>query len=427
MREFIENNASGGIVLFAAALLALAWSNSPFSGSYEELWETPIGLTFGDRTFELTLRHWINDGLMAIFFLYVGLEIKRELVVGELDSRQRALLPVAAAIGGAAVPALIFIAVVGIGSAETRGWGVPMATDIAFVLGVLALLGSRAPLAVRIFVTALAIVDDLLAVVVIAVFYTAELSFAHVAAASVFVVLLAGANWLGARRAIVYAVLGVGLWLAVLGSGVHPTVAGVLLAITIPARARVSPREFVARARSTVDDLTEQSDQSPQHRQEKLSELRDVAREAQAPMIAIEHGLSRWVAFLIVPVFALANAGVSLTGDVAAAVADPVFLGIVAGLILGKQLGITAGAWLVVRIGWAKLPPGVTWRLVYGAAWLCGIGFTMSLFIADLAFGSSDSLRAAKIAILVASVIAGVVGYGLLRLFAARRERPVSR
>jgi Na+:H+ antiporter, NhaA family len=422
LREFLHNNASGGIVLVAAAIAALAWSNSPLAGTYDALWDTKAGVSIGSGGFTLTLRHWINDGLMAIFFLYVGLEIKREILIGELDSVRRALLPAAAAIGGAVLPALIFIGMVGLGSADFRGWGIPMATDIAFALGVLALVGDRVPLAVRVFVTALAIVDDLLAVVVIAIFYTAELSVAHLAAAGVILLLLGAANRFGARRPLIYGVLGIALWFAVMGSGIHGTVAGVLLALTIPARGRVSRSDFLARARRTLDELTDFADRDPQHRQAKLAELRSASRELQAPMIAVEHALSRWVTFVIVPVFALANAGVAITGDVGGLVANPAFLGIVFGLIVGKQIGITAAVWLVVRSGLAELPAGVSWRLIYGAAWLCGIGFTMSLFIADLAFGGSETLRAAKVAILVASISAGAIGFAILR-FVTRRSR----
>jgi NhaA family Na+:H+ antiporter len=426
LREFFEHNTSGGIVLLAAALLAVAWSNSPWAASYEALWGTKLGASLGEGSFTLSLRHWINDALMAVFFLYVGLEIKRELLVGELAGLRSAALPAAAAVGGAVLPAAIFVAVTGPGSADFRGWGIPMATDIAFVLGVLALLGGRIPLAIRIFVTALAIVDDLLAVVVIAVFYTAELSIAHVAAAVLCFILLVGANWFGIRRPLAYAVLGVALWVAVIGSGIHATVAGVLLAMTIPARGRVSRHEFVRRARSAMNELTEFGDRDAHGRQEKLAEIRSAARDAQAPMIAIEHGLSRWVAFLIVPLFALANAGVAINIDMATLASDTLVVGIVLGLIVGKLLGITGAAFLAVRSGLAELPPGVTWAQLAGAALLCGIGFTMSLFVAELAYGGSDTLDRAKLGILVASILAGTTGYLALRLVSRRKAQTVS-
>jgi Na+:H+ antiporter, NhaA family len=410
-------------VLLCAAAVALAWSNSPFADSYDALWATKLSVSFGGAALSLSLHHWINDGLMAVFFLVVGLEIKRELLVGELASRSQAVLPAAAAVGGAVVPALIFLTVVGPSSPESRGWGVPMATDIAFALGVLALVGARVPLAVRIFVTALAIVDDLLAVLVIALFYTGELYFPALIGAGIVFALLIAANWVGVQRPVVFGVLGIALWLAVLGSGVHATVAGVLLAVTVPARGRGSEREFVVRARRTVDEFSAFAHRDPHHRHAALSRLSSLAGEAQAPMVQIEHSLTRWVAFVIVPIFALANAGVRLTGDLAAVAVDPVFIGVVAGLLVGKQFGITIAAWAVVRTGLARLPSGVTWLQIYGAAWLCGIGFTMSLFIAELAYDGSSALVTSKVGILAASVVAGVVGYVLIR---AASRQPVS-
>jgi NhaA family Na+:H+ antiporter len=416
LRDFFESTVAGGILLLAAAIAALIWSNSPWADSYAMLWEeTYLTIGLGDAALSMSLHHWINDGLMAIFFLVVGLEIKRELLVGELASVRRATLPVAAALGGALLPAAIYLAIVGPGSPDARGWGVPMATDIAFALGVLALLGRRVPLGLRIFVAALAIADDLLAVLVIALFYTSDLSVPALLAAGVVVVLLLGANRFGMRRPFVYGLLGLALWLAVYASGVHATVAGVLLAITIPARQRVTDKDFADNARELVDDFAGGSAKAPQERYSALWELESLTEKAQAPMLRLEHSLTPVVSFLIVPLFALANAGVALTGDVARMVADPVVLGIVAGLIIGKQVGITAAAWLVVRSGLAALPAGVTWAHIYGAAWLCGIGFTMSLFIANLAFGTSETLSEAKIGILVASLIAGAVGYVLLR------------
>ena len=415
LREFSSSNAAGGILLLAAAVLALAWSNSPFRDSYEALWHTQIALGIGEFSIDLDLRHWINDGLMAIFFLLVGLEIKRELLVGELASPRRALLPAAAAVGGALVPAAIFLALAGGTGDGARGWGVPMATDIAFALGVLAVLGKRVPLGLRIFVTALAIVDDLIAVLIIAVFYTADLSIGALGAAGFVLLVLIVANRLGVNRPGAYAVLGLLLWVAVLESGVHATVAGVLLALTVPARQRVVPDVFVASAREKVADFERTADRSLHHRHAALWELESITQNAQAPMLRMEHALSVWVAFVIVPIFALANAGVLISADIGALVRDPIVLGVVLGLIVGKQVGITGAAWLIVRSGLASLPAGVGWAEIYGAAWVCGIGFTMSLFIADLAYNSSPALELAKVGILGASIIAGVGGYLLLR------------
>ncbi len=425
LREFLDSTVAGGVLLMGAAIVALAWSNSPWANTYVELWSTPLTIGFGGAALSLSLHDWINDGLMAIFFLVVGLEIKRELLVGELASVRRAALPVGAAVGGALLPALIFLLIVGPGSPEARGWGVPMATDIAFALGVLALLSKRVPLGLRIFVAALAIADDLLAVLVIALFYTADVSLVAVAAAGAILVLLIGANLLGARRPIIYGLLGIALWFAVLQSGVHATVAGVLLAMTIPARQRVSDTDFAARARELVDEFKNASARAPQERYSSLWDLERLTEHAQAPMLRLEHSLNRLVAFVIVPLFALANAGVLLSGDLAAMLAEPVVLGLLAGLIIGKQIGITLASYLIVRSGVGALPDGVTWRHIYGAAWLCGIGFTMSLFIADLAYGTSETLTLAKFGILAASVLAGLVGYVLLRRLPVAQDQAV--
>ena len=419
-REFARTAASSGLLLVAAALLALVWANSPVADSYLAIWSSDVSVGIAGLTLSDSLRHWINDGLMAVFFLVVGLEIKREVLVGELGSVRRATLPVAAAVGGAVLPALLFLALVGGGTAA-RGWGVPMATDIAFALGVLALLGRHAPLGLRIFVTALAIVDDLLAVLVIALFYTADVSVPAVAAAGGVLMLLVVANRIGVRRPLVYGVLGLLLWLAVLESGIHATVAGVLLALTIPATTRLDSDAYVERARQLIHDFEGRTvggeDASTEEHHSALWELEDATESAQAPMLRIENALHPWVSFAIVPLFALANAGVRLETDIVLIVQEPIAIGVVVGLVVGKQLGITAGAWAAVRLGLADLPSGVGWRDVYGAAWLGGIGFTMSLFIGTLAYGEeSAELGLAKMGVLVASVIAGVGGYAVLRV-----------
>ncbi len=415
-REFAAREASGGVLLLAAAAIALVWANSPFAASYESLWGTTLTIGAGDVGLSKTLHHWINDGLMVIFFLVVGLEIKREVLVGELASVRRAVLPIAAALGGAVVPAILFLLVAGGDPEAVRGWGVPMATDIAFALGVLALLGSRVPVGLRIFLTALAIVDDLLAVTVIAVFYSADLSLPALAAGAALSGALLVANRLGVRRPVVYAVLGLALWLAILQSGIHATIVGVLLALTIPARTRIDPADFLHKARGLLGDYARrESDDADEAHHAALWELEDLTEGAQAPMLRMEHALHPWVAFFIVPLFALANAGVSIGGDLGAIVTEPIVLGVVIGLVAGKQVGILLAAWLIVRSGWASLPTGVSWRHIYGAAWLGGIGFTMSLFVADLAFGTSPALALAKIGILGASVVAGTGGYLILR------------
>lgn len=424
LRAFTDGSASGGVLLVLTTLVAVAWVNSPWAGAYDDLWHTE--LEFRLAGFDLTrdLHFWVNDALMAVFFLLIGLEIKREVLVGELDSPRRAALPAMAAVGGALVPALMYLALVGLDSPGTGGWGVPMATDIAFALGVLALMGRWAPLGLRIFLTALAIVDDLLAVLVIAVFYTDQLNPIALAASGGVILALLAMNALGIRRLAAYAIPGVLLWLAVYETGVHATIAGVLLALTIPARTRLDGPTYVARAADQVREVASRfrSDASIKERHAALWELEDITSHAQAPMLRLEHVLNPWVAFVIVPLFALANAGVRIPTDLGAALSEPVVIGVVVGLVIGKQVGIVAAAWLVVRSGFASLPSGVGWWHIYGAAWLGGIGFTMSLFVSELAFPDAALLAAAKLGILVASAIAGFGGFTVLFL-ASRRGR----
>jgi len=419
-RDFIHTEASGGILLFLAALVALCWANSPWSTEYFDLWQATISVRLGDYGLTMSLSHWINDGLMALFFFVVGLEIKREFLVGELSSLRQAILPIAAAAGGAIVPAGIFVAL-NIGSDSVRGWGVPMATDIAFALGVLAILGSRVPTGLKLFLTALAIADDILAVLVIAVFYTDTVKWNYLLAGVGIIAALMVANRAGIRHTAVYAVLGIVVWIAFVQSGVHATVAGVLLALTIPSRTRIDVDEFINRSRGALDEF----DRAGEHGKNvitnrghvsALQDLESATEQVQAPMQKMEHNLHPWVAFAIVPIFALANAGVSIGDNLDDALTSSLSFGIIAGLVLGKQIGITLVSWLLVRSGLSVLPEGVTWRHIYGAACLAGIGFTMSLFIADLAFLDEQRLAIAKIGILAASIVAGIMGYVLIRL-----------
>jgi Na+:H+ antiporter, NhaA family len=411
-QAFADKASSGGILLIAATVVALVWANSPWGETYSELWQTK--LTIGLEGFSLTkdLTHWINDGLMALFFLVVGLEIKREILVGELSSPRQAALPIAAALGGAVVPAAIYLAI-NAGTEGTSGWGIPMATDIAFALGVLALLGERAPIGLKVFLTALAIVDDIVAVSVIALFYTSEISWAALAVGAAFLMALVGANLAGVGKPLVYGVLGIGLWLAFLKSGV-------LLAMTVPASSFIDTGEFLKRSRGLLDRFERAGERgdhvlSNEERQAVLHALNDATEKLEPPLQEMEHALHPWVVFLIMPLFALVNAGVPLGEGLTEALISPVALGIVAGLVLGKQLGVTLLAWLSVRAGISELPEGLTWRHVYGAGWLAGIGFTMSLFISDLAFSGGSLLETAKLGILVASLIAGLVGWTILR------------
>lgn len=412
-QEFAHTAASGGLVLLAAAIVAAAWANSPFAHSYHDLWHTALSVGIGEFVFSQPLEVWINDGLMAVFFFVVGLEIKREALTGELSTFRQASLPVAAAVGGMIVPALIYSAW-NYGTPEISGWGVPMATDIAFALGILALLGDRVPNSLRVFLAAVAIVDDLGAVLVIAIFYTAEISVTALAAGMAGLAVMALANRLGVRSPLAYLLMGIGVWSAFLASGVHATIAGVLTAMTIPARSVLDEDKFVAAGRNflkAVDD-----DDSVRERKIAAVHALEVSCEhVQTPLLRLEHALHPWVAFVIMPVFALANAGIPLGADFVASLAAPVTLGVTVGLVIGKQIGVTLFTWLAVRTGVATLPAGINWRSVSGLAWLAGIGFTMSIFIAGLAFDSPDTLIEAKAGILTASLIAGVVGYVMLK------------
>ncbi len=420
-REFAHSEAIGAVILLVSAIVALIWANSRWAYLYVEILHTEIAISVGEHVFSLSLHHFINDGLMTLFFLVVGLEIKREVQVGELASPRKAILPVMAALGGMLIPALIYFAL-NFGGAGQAGWGIPMATDIAFALGILALLGARAIPGLKVFLTALAIADDLGAVLVIAVFYTASLSIVALEIAVVLLAAMVVANRLGIRSPALYIVLGVGVWLEMYLSGIHATVAGVLIALTIPVRARIDPEEFLilgyerlqelAGAQLTTDSMIHD------HRQlDLIVELHDAARDMRPPGLVIEHALHPFNAYFVIPLFALFNAGVPLEGGGLSAILNPVSLGVLLGLVLGKQLGVTLFSWLTVRLGWASLPDRVTWRMLYGAGWLAGIGFTMSLFITDLAFTDELLINQAKLGILVASLIAGSLGFVLLRLW----------
>lgn len=419
MQEFIHQSQSSGIVLLVMTVIALVVANSPLSASYLALLDTRVGITVGLLVLEESVLHWVNDGLMAIFFFVVGLEIKREVLVGELANLRAATLPIIAAIGGVAIPAVIYVAL-NAGGSGARGWGVPMATDIAFALGCLALLGSRIPFGLKIFLTAVAIVDDLIAVLVIAVFYSSELHMGMLGIGLGVLLILMLANVFGIRNPMIYASLGVLVWLAFLHSGIHATIAGVLVSLTIPARSRIDAATFLTNARQTLrqfaeNDGAEMQTRTTELQQSAILELEEVCEQAQAPLQKMEHSLHSWVAFVIMPVFALANAGVVLSGNSLERNSLPMLLGIVLGLTLGKPIGIIGAAWLAVHAGIAELPQGVSWRHMLGTGVLAGMGFTMSLFIASLAFSDLDTLAAAKLAILLASLLAGVVGLLLLR------------
>ncbi|WP_412060568.1 Na+/H+ antiporter NhaA [Rubrivirga sp. IMCC45206] len=416
-QSFFKTEAASGIVLLIAAAVALAWANSPFAASYADLFGTYV--TVGAGAFEISkpLILWINDGLMAIFFFVVGLEIKREVLAGELAEPRKAALAIAAALGGMVVPALLYTAV-NMGTDRVVGWGVPMATDIAFALGVLALLGSRAPLALKIFLTAVAIVDDLGAVIVIALFYTAELNVTALVVSLALVGVLAVANRLGVQRPVVYGLIGVAAWVAMLKSGVHATIAGVLVALTIPATRKMDEGEFAERvgemlARFREGILGSPTDPTPDQ-MAAVHSIEVACEKVEPPLQRLEHGLHGFVAFFVMPVFALANAGVALGADALALATDPVALGIALGLIVGKPVGVMLLSFVAVKTRVASLPSGVTWGHVLGVSFLAGIGFTMSMFIANLAFGEGPLLDSAKAGILGASLISGALGAVIL-------------
>ena len=425
-RRFARIEASGGILLILCTVLALGWANSRFASWYFALWDTPVTIGFGDMALSKTLLHMINDGLMAVFFFMVGLEIKREVLVGELNSPGQAVLPVAAAIGGMVVPAGLY-ALANQGQPSLVGWGVPMATDIAFALGILSLLGERVPVGLKVFLTAVAIVDDIGAVLVIALFYSGELALLPLAVGLGTFACMLLLNAMGARHPVLYMLLGIVLWLAFLQSGVHATVAGVLAAMTIPARTRIAPASFVAATRRLLGSFEASGENGLPLLANKaqlaaLEGIEETCRRAGAPLPRIEHALHPWVAYGIMPLFALANAGVPLGGTGGASLIDPLTGGIFLGLFFGKQIGVFTACWAMFRLGWAALPSGMRLAHYYGAACLAGIGFTMSIFIAGLAFGDQGTLDArAKVAILATSCLAACVGYCVLWAAGAKR------
>jgi NhaA family Na+:H+ antiporter len=415
--RFLRVEAASGSVLLVCTVVALVLSNSPWAEAFTGFWHTPISLHVGPLELHASLAHLINDGLMTIFFFVVGLEIKRELVAGELRDPKKAALPVLAALGGMVVPAGIYL-LLQYGQPGEPGWGTPMATDIAFVVGFLALLGSRVPSGLKIFLLSLAIVDDIGAVLVIAVFYTKTISWLALALGGAGFGLIYVLNLLGVRRVPVYVVLGTGIWLAFHESGVHPTVAGVLLGLLTPASAWVGERALLDVLADLIQRVRGQGVATLHHQPEVFDRLMTAARESVSPLERLEIGLHPWVAFVIMPIFALANAGVHLN---LAALMHPIALAVAAGLVLGKPLGIVFFSWLSVRLGVARLPEGVGWLVLLGAGCLAGIGFTMSLFIAGLAL-DGELLDAGKIGTLAGSSVSATLGSALLLCFLRRKQ-----
>ncbi len=413
IERFIHIEAVSGIVLLAAAAAALIWANSPFAASYEALWHMPLSIGLGDLTFSQSLHYWVNDVLMTIFFLVVGMEIRREMHEGSLSDLRQAALPLIAALGGVLMPALIYLSMNHEGLAQ-RGWAVPTATDIAFAVGVLALLGKSVPGNVRIFLLALAIIDDIVAVLIIALFYSGGLDYSALLIAAAGVLGVLGLQAIGVASAYAYALPGAILWFGLLWTGAHPTLAGVVLGLMTPAvprRREEPPLEVASRALGHLRDQAGGPISQVNEMAAPLKQLRQAQRELLAPVTRVQLALHPWVAFGVMPLFAVANAGVRIGGlDFSLNGTQSVMLGIVAALVLGKPAGVLGASWLAVRAGWCRLPEGITWPEVRLVGPLAGIGFTMSIFIATLAFGDEALLEAAKAGVLLASLAAGVLG-----------------
>lgn len=428
MRGFLKNSTTSGIVLFTAAFTAILLSNSPLADEFHHLWEITLSIGLGDWQLSKSLHHWINDGLMAVFFFVIGLELKREIISGELKNPKNAILPIAAAIGGMVVPALIYHFFNPSGEVLS-GWGVPMATDIAFALGILYLLGDRVPVSLKIFLTVLAIADDLGAVLVIAFFYTSDINMLSLLTGAGFMALLIAANLFGVRNTLFYGIVGVGgLWLAFLMSGVHATIAAVLAAFTIPAKVRYSETVFEQKLNTLMKMFRKATpNNSPTVTNAQLhllEKIRYVSKEAFTPLQQLEHSMHPLVAFIIMPLFALSNAGISLSAESLTNLSSSVTMGVFFGLLLGKFIGVVGTVAILTKLGIANLPKAFTNRHLLGAGLLAGIGFTMSLFISELAFKHQIYIEEAKMGILLASLVAGLLGYFVIRSAKVGDEKP---
>jgi len=421
--EFIHRQTTTGILLMSCAVIALIIANTPLLVPYEKLLHFKVGIFADSWRIEHTVHHWINDGLMAIFFFVVGLEIKREVLMGDLSNPKNAVLPVAAAIGGMVVPALFYYFINSDGDGA-RGWGIPMATDIAFAVGVMALLGSRVPKSLLTFLVALAIVDDLGAVTVIAIFYTDEVNLIYLGWAGIVTGLMYVLNFIGIRASLPYFLLAVILWIFMEGSGVHATIAGIFAAWTIPAYARYTPKALSLELRSLLDSFDEHAvDGEPLINNEKQAKLAWKMGHAYdlgvSPLQRLESGLHIPSTYFVIPLFALANAAIPLSFEsVSNAMTNPISVGIIVGLVLGKLVGVAGSVWVLQKFGIGVLPKGVNFNHIIGAGLVAGIGFTMSIFIADLAFKwDGETVVVAKMGILIASLMAGICGFLWLRFF----------
>ena len=423
VQQFIHTESVGGLVLLVATIVALIWANSPWYDQYHRILETHLSLDLALLEVDLSLHHWINDGLMAIFFFVVGLEIKRELFFGHFSSLRRAALPAIAALGGMVVPAAVYLAF-NLGGEGARGWGIPMATDIAFALGILALLGRRVPMEIRVFLLGLAVVDDLGAIIVIAVAYTESISFPYLGMVAVLIVVTVVVNRIGFSHAAVTAVLGFLIWMAMLKSGVHATIAGVIFGLLTSSRSHYSKERFADESEALVAGYRQALDDDDTERSEAiLGELETLAEGTESPMERLERLTHPWASYVILPVFALANAGIHFSGvEFGSVISSGVTVGIVAGLLIGKVVGITLFPWVASLFSLIELPRYITWAHVIGVGFLGGIGFTVAIFISSLAF--TDPLLAlnSQIGIMCASALAGLLGYSILH-FVSRPSR----
>ena len=426
VQHYLHTESIGGIVLLVATIVALAWSNSPLNEQYHHILETHLRLNVGLFLVDLTVEEWINDGLMALFFFVIGLEIKREVLFGQLSTLRSAALPAVAAIGGMVVPALIYLAF-NLDGDGLRGWGIPMATDIAFALGVLALLGRRIPMELRVFMLGLAVVDDLGAIAVIAIAYTESIDFAQLGIAALLIVATIVANRLGLRQPAVTAALAFLIWVAVLKSGVHATVAGVLIACLTPATPTFSREEFAEEADALLAEYRTSLVRGDRERCEAiLGEIEEISQATEAPLERLERLIHPWASYVILPVFALANAGIEFSVEgLKQAASSSVTIGVIGGLVAGKLVGIVLFPWVASRLGIVELPRSISWMHVAGVGLVGGIGFTVAIFVTGLAFDDHEIVVNAKMGILAASLVAGILGYGLLR-FAARPRAPAS-
>lgn len=424
VERFMHIQASSGIVLLVTAAIALIWANSPFASSYHHLWHIPLSIGLGDLTFSQPLHFWINDVLMTVFFLVVGMEVKREIHEGSLRNPRQALLPIAAAFGGVVVPALFYVAL-NPGSPGLQGWAVPTATDIAFAVGLLALLGRSIPSSVRIFLLALAIIDDIVAILIIALFYSEGLDITGFLVAGVGILMVLGLQQMGIGSAFAYVLPGIVLWTGMLMTGAHPTLAGVVLGMmtpVVPVRLRERPLDMLTRIAGELTGRSSSSTGDLEQMNAHLRSLRLAQREILPPVVRVQHALHPWVAFLVMPIFALANAGVTLNGiDLSANGAHGIMLGVIAGLVLGKPLGIVGMSWLMVRLRLCSLPEGAGWAGIWVVGLFAGVGFTMSIFIGLLAFIDPNLLGAAKLGVLTGSAAASILGLVVGFLLIKRR------